>query len=122
VRNDVRDYLSTISATGCDALGDETGDLSRRGPFAAAVDTRERALEAAGAADVIELGNYVSRVATAPLVTPNRRGRPVRTRPAWPFMAKDGTSDVPGATFVASVARREEKGSHVNVADTSCST
>ncbi|WP_415102718.1 hypothetical protein [Nocardioides sp.] len=76
-----------------------------------------RALEAAGSADVIELGNYVSRVATAPLATANRRGRPVITRPDWPIMVKDAAvGDVPDAMFMASVARREEKGSDVNVA------
>jgi hypothetical protein len=31
-------------------------------------------------------------------------------------VVKNGTSDVPDATFMASVARREEKGSDVNVA------
>ncbi|MGL5810862.1 MAG: NYN domain-containing protein [Nocardioides sp.] len=76
-----------------------------------------RALRTAGSADEIALGNYVSRVATAPLATANRRGRPVLTRPAWPIMVKDSTiGDVPDAMFMASVARREEKGSDVNVA------
>ncbi|MGL5827207.1 MAG: hypothetical protein ACRCYU_20685 [Nocardioides sp.] len=66
---------------------------------------------------MIALGNYVSRVATAPLATANRRGRPVLTRPGWPIMVKDSTvGDVPDAMFMASVARREEKGSDVNVA------
>lgn len=76
-----------------------------------------RALDAAGSADVIALGNYVSPVATAPLACANRRGRPVVTRPDWPIKVKDGTvGDVPDAMFMASVARREEKGSDVNVA------
>ncbi|WP_163542014.1 NYN domain-containing protein [Occultella kanbiaonis] len=76
-----------------------------------------RALQSVVSADVIELGNYVSRVATAPLATANRRGRPVITRPGWPIKVKDGTvGDVPDAMFMASVARREEKGSDVNVA------
>lgn len=76
-----------------------------------------RALEESGSTDVIELGNYVSRVSTAPLATANRRGKPVITRPEWPIKVKDGTvGDVPNAMFMASVARREEKGSDVNVA------
>lgn len=75
-----------------------------------------RALTAADSADVIELGTYVNRVATAPLATANRRNKPVLTHPNWPLMIKDGDFDVPDATFMASVARREEKGSDVNVA------
>jgi len=76
-----------------------------------------RALRAAGAVDVIALGSYVSRVATAPLATTNRRGRPVIARPAWPVKVKDvSAGDLPDAMFMASVARREEKGSDVNVA------
>lgn len=76
-----------------------------------------RALEQSGSTDVIALGNYVSRVATAPLATANKRGKPVITRPDWPIKVKDGTvGDVPNAMFMASVARREEKGSDVNVA------
>jgi len=76
-----------------------------------------RALQAAGSTDVIALGNYVSRVATAPLATANRRGRPVITRPEWPIRVKDDkVGNLPDAMFMASVARREEKGSDVNVA------
>lgn len=75
-----------------------------------------RALTAAGSTDVIELGNYVNRVATAPLATANRKNKPVLTHPNWPLMIKDHDSDIPDATFMASVARREEKGSDVNVA------
>ncbi|MGO4255159.1 hypothetical protein [Marmoricola sp. RAF53] len=77
-----------------------------------------RALRAAGAVDQIEMGTYVSRVATLPLAVRNRRDKPVLCRPAWPMMVKDATcqNDIPDATFMASVARREEKGSDVNVA------
>lgn len=76
-----------------------------------------RALEAAVSVDAMVLGSYVSRVATAPLATANRRGRPVLTRPGWPIKIKDNaTGDIPEAMFMASVARREEKGSDVNVA------
>ncbi|MFF0271498.1 hypothetical protein [Kribbella sp. NPDC004536] len=77
-----------------------------------------RALAASGSADEIAYGTYVSRVTTAPLATAGRRGRPVLARPGWPVMIKDGTcsTDIPDATFMVSVARREEKGSDVNVA------
>lgn len=80
-------------------------------------DTYLRALRLHGAVDELAMGNYVARVATAPLATPDRRGRPRLTRAAWPLQVRDGAgSDVPAATFMASVARREEKGSDVNVA------
>lgn len=81
-------------------------------------DVYLRALQTEGATDVIEYGYYVSRVATAPLATSGKKGRPKITRPAWPLMVKDGTqgNDIPDAMFMASVARREEKGSDVNVA------
>ncbi|MFT4187056.1 MAG: NYN domain-containing protein [Aeromicrobium sp.] len=77
-----------------------------------------RALAASGSVDEIAYGTYVSRVATAPLATASRRRRPVLARPDWPVMVKDGscTTDIPDATFMVSVARREEKGSDVNVA------
>lgn len=80
-------------------------------------DVYLRALAAAGSVDVIELGTYVERVATSPLATPDRRGRPVLTTSQWPLLVKDNQgADVPSATYMASVARREEKGSDVNVA------
>ena len=80
-------------------------------------DTYLRALTHHGAVDVIEFGNYVARTATAPLATADRRGRPILTEANWPMMVRDVQgSDVPHATFMASVARREEKGSDVNVA------
>jgi hypothetical protein len=76
-----------------------------------------RALQRHGAVDELAMGNYVARVATAPLATPDHRGRPRLTRATWPLQVRDEHgSDVLGATFMASVARREEKGSDVNVA------
>ena len=80
-------------------------------------DSYLRALSAAGAVDHVEYGTYVSRVATSPLAVRDRRGQPVFVRPQWPVMVQDaaGTPVVDGR-FVASVARREEKGSDVNVA------
>lgn len=93
----------------------DPNDVSAAGPREQ--DVYLRALHAAGSVDVIALGNYVSRVARAPLATANMRGRPVITRPDWPIKVKNGTiGDLPDAMFMASVARREEKGSDVNVA------
>ncbi|MCU1624880.1 MAG: hypothetical protein JWL79_3725 [Frankiales bacterium] len=80
-------------------------------------DVYLRALQAHGSADVIEMGQYVSRVATAPLASPDRKGRPVLTTSSWPVMVQDSTGQaMPDARFMVSVARREEKGSDVNVA------
>lgn len=80
-------------------------------------DVYLRALEHSGSASTISFGNYVSRVATAPLAVAGRNGKPVISHPQWPLMVQDGAeNDVPGARFMASVARREEKGSDVNVA------
>jgi hypothetical protein len=80
-------------------------------------DVYLRALRRAQVVDRIELGTYVRRVATAPLATPDSNGRPIITNPAWPVTVKDGAGvDDPRAQFFVSVARREEKGSDVNVA------
>lgn len=66
---------------------------------------------------MIEFGNYVARTATAPLATVDRRGRPILTEVTWPVMVREAHgSDVPYATYMAPVARREEKGTDVNVA------
>jgi uncharacterized LabA/DUF88 family protein len=76
-----------------------------------------RALQGSGSTDVIEHGQYVSRVATAPMAVKDRKGRPVLTTSAWPVMVQDHLGQAsPDARFIASVARREEKGSDVNVA------
>lgn len=75
------------------------------------------ALGNATVVDHIEYGNYVNRVSSAPLATKDRRGRPVITHPTWPVKIKDGAGqDDPTAVFMVSTARREEKGSDVNVA------
>ncbi|QZY52416.1 NYN domain-containing protein [Leucobacter tenebrionis] len=80
-------------------------------------DVYLRALEQSGAATHIAFGNYVARVATAPLAVAGRNGKPVISHPQWPIMVQDGSEgDVPDARFMASIARREEKGSDVNVA------
>jgi len=80
-------------------------------------DVYLRALERSGSVTQISYGNYVARVATAPLATAGRNGKPVISHPQWPLMVQDGAEqDVPDARFMASIARREEKGSDVNVA------
>ncbi|MDO1481582.1 NYN domain-containing protein [Rhodococcus ruber] len=80
-------------------------------------DVYLRALQASGSVDELSLGTYVARTTTAPLAVADRKGRPVLTTPAWPVMVKDGAgNDAPEAVFMVSVARREEKGSDVNVA------
>lgn len=80
-------------------------------------DTYLRALRLAGALDELTLGQYVTRVATAPLAVADRRGRPRLVRADWPLQVRDTSDrDVPSASFMVSVARREEKGSDVNVA------
>jgi len=76
-----------------------------------------RALQRSGSVDHFFYGNYVNRVATSPLATIGPHGRPVITHADWPLMVQDATgADVPDARYMASVARREEKGSDVNVA------
>jgi len=80
-------------------------------------DTYLRALTKHAAVDLIELGTYVSRVATNPLAVKDPKGRPILATSDWPIMVRDNAGgNVPDATFMASVARREEKGSDVNVA------
>lgn len=80
-------------------------------------DTYLRALVAAKAVDHIEYGTYVARVATAPLATKGPKGKPNLVTATWPVCVKDGHDQpVPHARFMVSVARREEKGSDVNVA------
>jgi uncharacterized LabA/DUF88 family protein len=79
-------------------------------------DTYLRALRATGSVDRIEYGLYVCRVATAPLATKSEHGKVTLAEPKWPIVVKDAGGPVGGAMFIASVARREEKGSDVNVA------
>jgi hypothetical protein len=80
-------------------------------------DVYLRALQRSDSVTHISYGQYVARIATAPLATAGRNGKPVISRPSWPLMAQNGEEkDVPDARFMASIARREEKGSDVNVA------
>ncbi|GGH45943.1 hypothetical protein [Microbacterium album] len=63
------------------------------------------------------LSARTSRAGSAPLAVKGRNGKPVLVEPDWPIRIQDHSGqDVLGATFMASVARREEKGSDVNVA------
>lgn len=84
---------------------------------AADQDIYLKALAAANAVDLIEYGSYVSRVKQAPMATADAKGRPVLTRSAQPVLIKDAEDrPVRDAVFMVSHARREEKGSDVNVA------
>lgn len=63
------------------------------------------------------MGTYVTRTSTAPLATAGKRNKPILAKPVWPIMVQDAAgTPQPDAVFMASVARREEKGSDVNVA------
>jgi uncharacterized LabA/DUF88 family protein len=76
-----------------------------------------RALRATGSVDLIEFGNFVRRVKTAPLATRTAKGKPELVRSQWPVMVQDDSgSEVCDARFLVSVLNREEKGSDVNVA------
>lgn len=84
---------------------------------AADQDVYLKALNATGSVDAIEYGSYVSRVKQAPLATADPKGRPILTQSAPPVLVKDSTdAPVRNAIFMVSHARREEKGSDVNVA------
>jgi hypothetical protein len=79
-----------------------------------------RALRASGSVDWIEYGHYVSRLKRAPLAvkSPGRGGAPVpvtTTSDSPLLVLGSGAEPVPDATFMVSVAQREEKGSDVNV-------
>ena len=80
-------------------------------------DVYLKALVSTGSVNHVEYGSYVSRVKIAPLATEDRKKRPVLTRSQWPVMVRDAAGvAVAAAEFMVSVARREEKGSDVNVA------
>jgi hypothetical protein len=83
---------------------------------AADQDVYLKALLASGSVDHIEYGNYISKVIKRPLATEDRQHKPVITCPAWPVTVQRSGVSVPDATFMASVATYEEKGSDVNVA------
>jgi hypothetical protein len=76
-----------------------------------------RALTEGGIVDVIELGNYVSRVKCAPLARRSKRGRPIIVTSDWPIKVQDQAgNDSENARYIVSYAHREEKASDVNVA------
>lgn len=74
------------------------------------------ALRASGSVDWIEYGRYVDRVNHNPLAVRDTKGKPVIVTSQWPVCIHDTTDqEVHDASFMVSVARREEKGSDVNV-------
>jgi len=76
-----------------------------------------RALAATKSVDVIEYGNYVSRVKFAPLATRGSNGVPIVTTPSWPVTIQSGRGRPdPDAIFMVSHLHQEEKGTDVNVA------
>jgi uncharacterized LabA/DUF88 family protein len=80
-------------------------------------DVYLRALTRANSIDELSLGQYVTRTTTAPLAVAGPKNKPILSHPQWPVMVKDDAGqNAANATFIASVARREEKGSDVNVA------
>lgn len=84
---------------------------------AADQDVYLKALMTTKSVDLIEYGSYVSRVKQAPLATADAKGRPILVRSAPPVLIKDShDANVRNAVFMVSHARREEKGSDVNVA------
>ena len=100
-------------------------DASTNPSGAADQDVYLKALVASGSVDHIEFGNYIAKVVKRPLAIENMRarpgrpprpGRPVIVHPSWPIMVQRNGVAVPDATFMASVATWEEKGSDVNVA------
>jgi NYN domain len=83
---------------------------------AADQDVYLKSLKAAHSVDHIEYGNYIAKVVKRPLAVEGPRNRPVVVQPAWPIMVQHQGEAVPDATFMASVAEWQEKGSDVNVA------
>lgn len=80
-------------------------------------DVYLKALASSGNVDLIEYGYYVSKVKTRPMAVPDRKDRPKLVHSGWPVKVKTGAMvDDPNATFMVSIADREEKGSDVNVA------
>jgi hypothetical protein len=75
-----------------------------------------RALTVSGSVDHIEYGNFVYGVRHAPLAVIGANKQPTLVTPDWPVCVKDSGISLPSATFMASVAYREEKASDVNVA------
>lgn len=74
-------------------------------------DAYLRALRRSQTTDRIELGNYVHRIARAPLATPDRNGRPVLVHPGGPVMVKDAAGqDDPDAVFMVSVDQTRGEG------------
>ncbi|MFL6076709.1 MAG: NYN domain-containing protein [Mycobacteriales bacterium] len=75
-----------------------------------------RALKVSGSVDHIEYGNFVYGIRHSPLAVSGPTKEPVLVTPDWPICVKDRGIALSSATFMASVAYREEKASDVNVA------
>lgn len=95
-----------------------TARIKNNPPSQQEQDVYLRALRASGSVDLIEYGNYVTRLARAPLAVASGKKKKVKLyTPDWPIVVKNANGDEePDANFFAQVARREEKGSDVNVA------
>lgn len=81
-------------------------------------DVYLKALVASSSVDLIEFGNYVSRVKAALAATkdPTTR-RPVVASSQWPLMIQSASgAPVEDARYMVSYLHQEEKGSDVNVA------
>lgn len=75
------------------------------------------ALSESGSVDWIEYGHFIDHRIVRPLAMSNGRKAPRHVSPGWPMKVKGGGGEhIHDATFMVSVADREEKGSDVNLA------
>jgi NYN domain len=76
-----------------------------------------RALRKSGCIDHVEYGKFFEKVKTRPIAKLDDKGRPVLITARHPVFVQDASGGrVANASFMVSVADREEKGSDVNVA------
>jgi len=76
-----------------------------------------RALRKSDSIDAVEYGKFMEKVKTRPIARLDDKNRPVLITARHPVFVQDATGGrVPDASFMVSVADREEKGSDVNVA------
>ena len=88
-----------------------------KGPSRRDQSTYINALQSSGSVDVVEYGKFVERVNRGPVAVEDKKGRPKLLHPSWPVRISDHSgNNVDDYRFVVSYARREEKGSDVNVA------
>lgn len=80
-------------------------------------ETYLRALRESRSVDWIEFGQFIDRRIVRPLAVANGKKAPRHVSPRWPMKVKGSGGDhIQDATFMVSVANREEKGSDVNLA------